>query len=180
MPVVLYAQSGKDNIGAEIPVMERNRNGSYISSATIEMLATDGKITARPVVINGYQFTPRFSAGMGVGFTPYNNPLALIPVFVDLNYKILKTGITPFAFLRGGYGFSVRMDNSVQMDQHSGGFMLNPGTGIYFRLAGRFGLLLNIGFNIDRARFENELFNNRMFREDLTYKRLNFGLGLSF
>jgi len=180
VPVVLSAQTRVYTHTENAAEININRDSDFVKSLTFEMLSVNGKITPRPAVMSGYQFTPNFSAGIGIGFTPYDDPLSLIPLFVDLKYKFLNTGIAPFAFLRSGYGFSIKTESEPRIDNHSGGFTINPGTGIHFPLGDKAGLSLNIGFNIDKASFEQQLFNGGTLRRDLTYKRLNFGLAFTF
>ncbi|MGF1669521.1 MAG: hypothetical protein ACFCU6_03665, partial [Balneolaceae bacterium] len=95
----------------EITQSKNNRGTGYFNHIGLETLSADGNTTLRPFVINGYRFTSRLSAGIGVGFTPYNDPLALIPVFLDLNYRFIESGIFPFVYLRGGHSFSIHSDD---------------------------------------------------------------------
>jgi len=179
-PADMSAQNRMESYAEDATVLHINRDAGFIKSIRFEMLSVNGKITPRPSVMSGYQVSPNFSAGIGIGFTHYNEPLSLIPLFIDLNYKILNSEITPFASFKVGYGFSVQTEEDARIDNHSGGFTINPGTGIHFPLGDKAGLSLNIGFNIDKASFEQQLFNGGTLRRDLTYKRLNFGLAFTF
>lgn len=179
-PADMSAQNRMDTTAEDTTVLRINRDAGFIKSIRFEMLSVNGKITPRPSVMSGYRVSPNFSAGIGIGFTHYNEPLSLIPLFIDLNYKILNSGITPFASFKVGYSFSVQTEEDARIDNHSGGIMINPGTGLHFKLADKLGLLLHIGFNIYHADFERRIFRTGTFREDLTYKRLNFGAGLAF
>lgn len=180
VPVILFAQARTHNAAEDADEINLTRDSGFVKGITFEMLSVNGKITPRPAVATRYRFTPSFTAGLGIGFTPYDNPLSLIPLFIDLNYKILNSGITPFASFKVGYGFSVQTEEDTRIDNHSGGVTINPGTGLHFTMGDKLGLLLHIGFNIDHASFERQLFGTGTFREDLTYKRLSFGAGLTF
>jgi hypothetical protein len=146
----------------------------------IEILPGDDTTTLRFHVINGYQFSSRFSVGIGLGFTRYNDPLNLIPFFFDATYKFLEANASPYVSLGLGYNFSVLGDESLELEDHDGGFLVNPKFGIHFATRHNFGWYLEAGYNVDHASFEQEQWGNRIIETDITYKRLQFGVGLSF
>jgi hypothetical protein len=180
IPLVLTAQNSMHSTTEHTHILPFSGNSGLTKAIMFDLISANDKITPRPVIISGFQFTQNFTAGIGVGFTPYDDPLSLVPLFIDLNYKLLNSGISPFASLKAGYGFSVKTEADTRVDNHNGGLTINPGTGIYFPLGDRTGLSLNFGFNIDNASFEQQLFNGGTLRRDLTYKRLNFGLAFTF
>lgn len=153
----------------------------YVNYSGMERLSGDqGADAMRFQMVNGYQFTPRFSAGLGVGFVNYHDPLNAIPVFADARFKLLKSNTAPFLFLKGGYNFSVNPDEDYPIEDHSGGLMLNTGIGIQFEINENVGWYFNAGYNIDKMEYEEEDFGGRSLKTSLAYKRIHFGFGLAF
>lgn len=146
----------------------------------LDILPGDDTVSQRLKVISRYQISSKFSAGLGAGFTYYNDPLSLLPVFVDLNYELMRTSLTPFIFLNTGYNISILTDTHTRIDNHRGGWMLNPGLGLQFNSERGLGWHLSVGYNIDHSQFDTQEGTNRTIETDLTYKRLMAGFGLSF
>lgn len=163
-----------------IPVQPYFKESGYINRSGFEFMRANGNSTARFYMINGYRFTPRFSAGIGFGITPYNDPLTLVPLFIDLNLRFLKANASPYLFVKAGYNFSVHYDDDVQIDRHSGGLLFNPGVGLQFDLSSNFGWYINAGYNIDNSYYAFEWWGTQTVENDLSFRRVNFGLGLSF
>src|SRR6056297_1116937 len=83
-----------------------NDDTGYFLQSGLDILPSPGsgsEITARIYFLNGHRFTPRLSVGIGIGFTPYNDPLSLVPFFFDFSYRLHEEGISPVLFLRTGY-----------------------------------------------------------------------------
>jgi hypothetical protein len=144
------------------------------------ILTGDDNTSARFQLLNSFAVTPRFSAGAGAGFTYYNDPLSLLPVFAELNYALTPGLTAPYLFLRAGYNFSILTDTDIQADSHRGGLMLNPGVGLKVMTREGLGLHLSAAYNLDRASFSQESFRNETIETQITYKRLMLGMALSF
>lgn len=152
----------------------------YIIHTGIDVLPGDETTSLRLQLVNGYQFTDNISAGLGIGFTYYNDPLSLLPIFLDVEYRLQNSTVSPFIFLKGGYNVSILTDTNAQVDSHRGGYMLNPGIGILFKTRSNTALYLDAGFNLDRSHFERDIFGDRFVETEISYKRFMFGVGLSF
>lgn len=152
----------------------------YINHTGIDLLTGGGKPAVRVRMVNGYQFSTNLSAGVGVGFVLYDDPLNLIPLFVDLRYKFLRANSTPFVSFKGGYSFSLLTDEDANIEDHSGGMMINPAVGMQFKLNSSVGLYLNCGYSIEHASFTRMGWIGRSITTEITYRRVQFGLGLSF
>lgn len=153
----------------------------YVNYTGVERLSGEQDSDAtRFQMVNGYQFTPRFSAGIGIAFVDYHDPLNAIPIFGDLRFKLTKSNAAPFIFLKGGYNFSVVPDEEFPIEDHRGGLILNTGVGIQFDVNDHVGWYFNAGYNIDKMEYEEEVWGNRNSTTSLTYKRVHFGLGLAF
>lgn len=163
-----------------IPAQKHYKESGYMNRTGFEILQIRDNSSARFYMVNGYQFTSRFAAGLGVGITPYNDPLTLLPVFIDLNYRLHKANASPYLFLKAGYNFSTHHDEDMQIDDHSGGLLFNPGVGVQFNLSSGFGWYINAGYNIDNSSYEFEDWGPQTVKNELSFRRVNFGLGLSF
>lgn len=163
-----------------IPSQRNYKESGYMNRTGFDLMRANSNSTARFYMVNGYQFTPRFSAGIGFGITPYNDPLTLVPVFIDLNLRFLKANASPYIFLKTGYNFSVHHDDDVQIDDHSGGLLLNPGVGLQFNLSGGLGWYINAGYNIDNSYYEFEIWGPQTVENKHSFRRVNFGMGFAF
>ncbi|MFW6157270.1 MAG: hypothetical protein ACOC4S_00370 [Balneolaceae bacterium] len=152
----------------------------YINHTGLDLLPGGDRTSVRLQMINGYQFTPLIAAGIGIGFTTYNDPLGLIPLYLQGKLKLKEANTAPFLFLRSGYTFSVRADEDVDLERHRGGWMLNPGLGLQFDTAGDFGLIFTAGYNIDHSRYEQPRWGGGTVENEITWRRVQLGFGLSF
>jgi len=157
----------------------KDANGFY-NRTGMDLLYSDNASTARYFTINGYRFSENMSAGIGVGFAPYNDPLGLIPVFSDITYHLSGGDVTPFVYLRMGYSFSRKADAEVFMENHEGGLMMNSGIGVQFQTAGSWGWYLNAGLNRDGTSYSFDSWGNRTVHNKNTYRRINLGIGVVF
>lgn len=177
--IPLSVQAQVDSTAAITEVNDPSRTSGYINHVGIDFLFGTDNTTPRFHMMHGYQFSPRFSAGMGIGYIPYNDPLALIPLYLDFNYKTRETNIAPFLFLKAGYNISVHTNDDYPLEGHRGGWMFTPGTGIHFITRDGFQWYLNAGYNVNNARFDQQGWGSQTVETDLTFKRVMFGLGFS-
>lgn len=154
-------------------------NGFY-NRTGMDLLYSDNSSTARYFTINGYRFSENMSAGIGVGFAPYNDPLGLFPVFSDITYHLSGGDVSPFVYLRMGYSFSRKSDEEVFMENHEGGLMMNSGIGVQFQTAGSWGWYFNAGINRDRSSHSFDSWGNRTVQNNNSYRRINLGIGVVF
>jgi hypothetical protein len=154
----------------------------YFNHSGIDVLPGEDATTLRYQMVNGYQFSPKFSAGLGIGFVPYDDPLDLVPVFLDGRYRFREMNTTPFIFVRIGYSISSLSDEDTQLEveSHRGGLILNPGVGVELYTSDEFGWYLTAGLNIDKSRFEQVRWDGRILETDINYRRVQFGIGLIF
>jgi len=151
----------------------------YFNRTGFDILRADDT-TVRFYMVNGYRFTSQFSVGVGIGITPYNDPLTLIPFFIDFNLLLLEANTSPYIFLKAGYNFSLYHDEDAQIDDHTGGLLFNPGAGILFNTSRGFGWYINAGYNIDNSYYEFQAWGPQTVENKLSFRRLSVGLGLSF
>lgn len=162
-----------------LPEKRYYKRSGYLNRSGLDLLPGGSGTAVRFQMVNGYRFSSRLSAGIGVGFIMYDDPQNLLPLFAELKFRFFEANSTPFAYLRSGYGFSVWSDENMEAESHRGGFMLNPGVGLQFDTVDRFGFYFTAGYNLDNSSFEQEM-NGRILVEDIAYRRLLFGFGLTF
>jgi hypothetical protein len=184
-----YADDSKGDthisVDQESPNESPSRSASfsksgYVNYSGISLLPGENSTAVRFQVINAYRFSEKFSAGLGVGYIPYNDPLGLLPIFLEARYQFLESNISPFVFFRTGYGISVLADKDLQVDNHVGGLVLNPGIGVVFHTNGAIGWSFTAGLNIDHAAFDQQRWAGQTVRTKLVYQRLQVGVALSF
>lgn len=167
-------------IKSEEPVRQKTfKSSGYINRSGIDILAGNSNST-RFTMVNGYLFNPRFSAGIGVSFVHYDDPISLIPVFLEFNFRLLKENSSPYLFLKSGYSFSLHTNDQMEINDHSGGFTFNPGMGVQLDLANGVGFYINMGYNVDNLEYEFETFGLQTVKEEFTFRRINIGFGLVF
>lgn len=163
-----------------LPVSRYYKTSGYINNSGFDLLAGRDKTTPYFYTMNGYQFSPQLAAGIGIGYIPYRDPLDLLPVYLQVNINLREANTTPFLFLKTGYNFTVTSGPDNLIESHQGGWMLNPGIGIQFYLSEGFGMYIDMAYNVNNAGYEEEGFQGATIENDLTYKRVMFGLGFSF
>lgn len=119
------------------------------------------------------------TAGIGAGFTFYNDPLSLLPLFVALKYRLLQSSVFPFISLKAGYNFSILTDTNTLVDSHHGGLLFNPAVGVQFPLKKGTAIYLIGAYNIDKASFHYGRYGHTV-TTDITYRRFMAGIGLIF
>ena len=99
-------------------------------------------------VINGYQFNPYFSMGLGVGLRYYTeDEQALIPLFADFRVHFMDKKVSPYFSLGAGYSFNPG-------DGFAGaGFFLNPAIGVNFKPSAKIGIHVGVDYEMQRMNF---------------------------
>lgn len=156
----------------------------YFNQTGVDRLPGNAENSVRFIMIQGYQFNPHFSAGLGIGYTSYDDRLNTVPVFLDVKANVLKANTIPYAFFRTGYSFSSveKSDSQIPIDKHKGGLMVNFGGGLLFETKVGYGLYINVGYNYEKLSYTEENFwwNLQTIENEITFQRVNFGFGLSF
>lgn len=121
-------------------------------------------------IVGGYTFNRHFFLGGGFNFNNFSfggedGSEIAIPLFVRLNYSLLKSKITPYLTFDAGYNpfFSSTdyeispnyrpKDGDIWIYQVKGGFYWHPEAGISIRLKKRRAVRIGIGYNSQRGEF---------------------------
>ena len=110
--------------------------------------------------VNGYQINKNFVAALGTGLYFYNGGL-LVPLFLDLRYRINISRITPYVFTDGGLLLNFSDKNTRKP-------FVNPGIGIEYSFSRKFAVNLGSGLMIQWSALYRDSFIN--FKTGVTYK----------
>lgn len=127
-------------------------------------------------IINGYQFNPYFSVGIGTGLRYYFDlDATYIPVFADFRVHITSDKIAPYLALGVGYTLSPKK----HFEGEGVGFLINPSLGINFKVSQRSSLFLGIGYEMQKMNFQYSGTNGFGFASENS-RAISAQLGISF
>ncbi|MFV0291419.1 MAG: hypothetical protein ACK5IJ_11075 [Mangrovibacterium sp.] len=87
-------------------------------------------------LINGCQFNPHLSLGLGVGVRIYENDEYGLPIYLDARFTFTEQKVTPYISLGGGV-------NLVKKDPH-----FSASTGVLWRTSDKLAVKLGIGYEL--------------------------------
>lgn len=137
---------------------------------------------------NGYQFKNGFALGIGSGMEELGVPL--VPLYADLRFTPLNSGLSPYVWLKAGHGFAIT-DRAVNYEDDAsadtnreGGFLFNTGVGISVFSFRRTAVNVGIGYRYQKVTLNEDLnwwYGRGTVRYTVTqYYRLEFHLGFVF
>jgi len=136
---------------------------------------------------NGYQFRKGIAIGIGSGMEELG--VVLVPLYADLRYTPLNSGISPYAWLKTGYGFATSDQAETNGEYYSpetkyeGGFLFNTGAGISMFTWKRTAINLGIGYRYQKVTISRDQYwwGGTSVLETIThFNRLEFHLGFVF
>jgi hypothetical protein len=153
--------------------VDENRNRGYfnitkfsyinVNKAELEIYSeTDGvQVTDLPIdkasafslqTINGYFFSPYFSAGLGIGLDGYSNPnINTMPLFIDL--RLYLSDQISSMYLYTDFGSLIRIENGPKR-----GRMFNIGAGYKLALSkkSRTTIITDLGYSFKQVSNDGE------------------------
>lgn len=194
--VFVYSIDEIEKITKEIVENKNAKNGllkGYKGIAEIAYQMGVGDIKADNFkfnFINGYQFNPYFSLGLGVGLRIYDNqnfgnrnninPIIAFPIFADFKINFIDNKISPYISVSPGYSHAL----THKGDFDKIGFLFGVHVGISMKT--NYKSAFNIGFGFERQRatiFYYEIYDryNRVPTTSLNYlSTLHINFGFSF
>ena len=160
---------------AATPAAANSGAGGFVRQLGADWLAGNDGNTLRLNLTLGYQYTDRFSAGIGAGYAFYDDPVDLVPVYLDLVYLLGLGSNAPFLQLKSGYSYSVMRGNENNGFRHRGGLFIQPGVGIRIN-----DMSITAGFSFDHASWDQDQFFGRVVREKVSFRRIQLGVGFHF
>ncbi|MCH5306002.1 MAG: hypothetical protein J1E79_05920 [Rikenella sp.] len=124
-------------------------------------------------VVNGYQFSPYFYMGFGVGVNVWTNGSGLVslPLFAHFRTNFMNKPVSPFFALSAGYNLSV----TSGID---GGIMIEPTLGVTFRTSNRTAVIFGIGYS--GQQYKEEYFYYGSYTEKYWTSAIRLKLGFTF
>lgn len=146
----------------EIPIKDEFRNQGFfnitklsyinVGSAKLETFNTNDGVVATSLnvdrahayslqTINGYFFSPYFSAGVGIGLDGYSNPnFNTLPIFLDLRTYFNDEAKSGYLYL--DYGTMAKTDGGK-----NNGSIFNIGLGYKFPIKDRLMIVTDLGYS---------------------------------
>jgi hypothetical protein len=145
--------STKNNIGKQKGYTNITEIDFAMGGVEVVDWGTSTQYTLGLHTINGYQFNPNFSVGIGVGLVRYSQYSLMqdgyeilwkganfqMPVFLDLRINLEDKKLTPFISCDVGYSFPFIHD-------YYGGFFVNPSFGIKYFISAKTAMNISIGY----------------------------------
>ena len=109
---------------------------------------------------NGYQFRSGLDAGFGAGIEQLD--VVVMPVFGELRYQPFKTRLTPFLWIKSGYGFPLSNRGGGtyyyygDYTESKGGLMFGAGSGVALYSWRRNAINIGIGYRYQKLIFEQK------------------------
>jgi len=120
--------------------------------------------------VNGYQFNPYITAGVGLGYEQYGNS-GFLPITFDSRIMFSRKKVSPVLNINGGYSVGVN---------NSGGGCLNPAIGLRIFLSKKAAFLFNVGYKTQQiAVTYYDMYNNKHTTVDNIYF-ITVSAGVSF
>lgn len=124
--------------------------------------------------INGYQFNPYLSLGLGTGLRYYLEDYLIMPFFVDFRTNLTRHSASPYLALGLGYSFDVS-------DGFDGlGFIFSPSAGYRFKVSQRSSLYIGLGYEMQnwQTSYYDGYYGYYSATESIG--ALSFDIGISF
>lgn len=135
---------------------------------------------------NGYQFRNGLSMGFGTGIEELD--AVVMPVYADLRFEPLKTKVSPFIWLKSGYGFTMSDEDGGygyyygSYPESKGGPMFNTGAGIALYSWRRNAVNIGIGYRYQKLSFRQvDIWSGEWNNEIVThFNRIEVQFGFIF
>ena len=165
-------------------------SGYYIRFSTSLLTGRSENLNRQDISINlsnGYQFSNGLAIGAGSGIEELE--LVLVPLYAEMRYTPLNSGVSPYAWLRAGYSFATS-DQAVTVVEYStlkrnseGGFLFGAGAGISMFTWRKTAISIGLGYRYQKVIFREDLYwwGGNTIRETVThFNRLELQLGFTF
>jgi hypothetical protein len=134
---------------------------------------------------NGYQFRNGIVVGIGTGLEKMN--VTIVPLYADFRYYPLSTRISPYAWIKSGYGFATTdipyTNYNEPWGESEGGFLFGAGAGIALFTWQRAAINIGIGYRYQKISLSHDEYwwGGNSVRETVTqFNRLELQVGFMF
>lgn len=125
-------------------------------------------------VVNGYQFSPYFALGGGIGVNIWTRSgLVTMPYFLHLRTNFINGHVSPFLAMNVGYNLSL----DANLD---GGVMIEPTLGVAVRVSNRAAVIFGLSYS--GQRYGEDYIDSNYATRRLTYwaDAIRIKLGCTF
>lgn len=129
----------------------------------------------------GYQFNPylSFTLGSGIEWMVPERGEMIVPMFGTARY-FPSGGKNGWQLsMAGGYGLALENRNAGIFEAE-GGYLVYPAVGYYWPVSENMKVNADVGFHLQKARFEGTINGGDVVNRDITYQRITFRVGLLF
>ncbi|MDD2277904.1 MAG: hypothetical protein PHS05_02455 [Bacteroidales bacterium] len=136
---------------------------------------------------NGYQLSNGLSLGIGSGIEHLD--VHVIPLYAEINYHPINSRISPYTYLKTGYGFALLEDETQNnyyyepITDSKGGFLFNAGVGIAMYTWQKAAVTIGIGYRYQKVTTfrRNDWWGGSTTTEfETTFQRIELQLGFIF
>ncbi len=134
-------------------------------------------------LINGYQYNPYFSLGIGIGFRVYlnkstesftiENNLLTFPIFADIKFNLLDKKASPFISLSPGYSFNLN-DNFLKS-----GFIFGINSGFTIITNSENSINIGVGLENQEVDIIQSSRNSKSYKT-ISLNTFNINFGVTF
>lgn len=163
----------------KVHILRKGSIHDNIKVATHMSMFRNNQVNGVGISLGGlYILNSRFMTGVSVGISNYsqNDGENIFKIGNESRYYILPKAVTPFIYMKTGYGFGITSDK-YNISQTEGSMYYNPGLGFSFGHDLAFELIL--GLNFQRTSFVYGIGESTTMIERRV-KRIEVGLGFSF
>lgn len=125
-------------------------------------------------IVNGYQFNPYISLGLGVGADISKDKVYDIPLTADVRVYMVRRKSAPFLSLGLGYNQRIQQDQHISSNNNASGIVFNPAIGGRFAISKKAAISLSAGYKLLGMHYAYDL---RFFELD---HGITFRLGVHF
>ncbi len=161
-----------------------NGSSSYYEESEFDKINNGPSIGVQ--TINGYQFSPYISAGIGLGINIHSR-LFLLPVFVGVRGNFLPGRVTPFVAIDAGYSYTRQeiIGGSILTNDNKGGLLFSPAIGVKFYVVPKMALNLSLGFRYQEVETKEYYYGNNYGNGEYAYianelRQFNLKFGFTF
>jgi len=136
--------------------------------------------------INGYQYNPYLSIGIGVG-AQLHSILVLFPVFADVHVNFMAKRFTPFVSMAVGYSYTPQQIFGFRHlgSDHKGGLLISPAAGVKYFVKPKMALNLSLGLRYQEIKLHHDYdYYNGAYHEahysNEVLRLFNFRFGITF
>ena len=176
---------------AKYPVKKNMKTSGYYARLNTSILSgknesgNQGSISIH--LSNGFQFKNGLAVGIGSGMEELD--VTLVPLYADLRFTPFNTGLSPYTWIKTGYGFALSdqygsyVVDATAENEPEGGFLFNAGAGISMFTWKRTAINIGIGYRYQKVTLNQPSYwwGGSSIRQTVTqYYRLEFHLGFVF